>query len=212
MYTLSAEATKRKSGSLGIVPDYSLLPTQPIIAAPNQNARHDAAAAVHAQIAAHSKGTGSPNTSTKSSSSDVAGRVTLEALRERAIQREAEAQDAAEKLKQRLVEEEQQRLLHQLPALADAVRGLAVRLNRSHLLRKDCLEAVAPALRLTPKQAVQGLEALSVAVPDFLCLQPAVDKVPATVAVNRGAVFKEVRGKVVEYVRSQESQEKGAEC
>jgi hypothetical protein len=129
----------------------------------------------------------------------------LEALRERAIQREVEAQQQAAKLKAQTALDEQDRLLQLLPALADAVRGMAVRQNRSQLVRKDCLDVAGAALRLTPKQLLQGLETLCAVVPEFLNLLPAQDKVPATVVVNRRAVYKEVRGKVMDYAHSQQA-------
>jgi hypothetical protein len=200
LYALASEATARKADSLGVIPDRSLVPSPPALSAPNQHAKKTAVTA-KPDTAKFSLNHNSAAPNSKPGS----GGVTLEALRERAIQREVEAQQQAAKLKAQAALDEQDRLLQLLPALADAVRGMAVRHNRSQLVRKDCLDAAGAALRLTPKQLLQGLETLCAVVPEFLNLLPAQDKVPATVVVNRGAVYKEVRSHVVDYAHSQQA-------
>lgn len=188
----------------------SLIPPQPAITTATQRLKTDrlggqptttatsttTTATTEASIAAQIGG------SSSSGASNSSGAVTMEALRERAIRRGEAAQLEAERQRAQKVADEHIRLLQLLPAIADALRGMAVRQNRSSLLRRDCVESVAAALRLSPQQILQGFELVAAAVPEFLALTAAEKGIPATVVVNKYLVYKEVRAAVVEFARN----------
>jgi hypothetical protein len=175
-----------------ITPDHSLIPARPAIPVPEKRVRTEKKGDItewaEAALSARSDG-------------DYRD-VTMEILRERAIQREESARVEAERIKAQVAAEETNRLLHMLPSLADTLRSLSMRNNRSHMLKKDCVEGIIAALQLKTHQVQQGFDLLCTIAPEFISIVPAEKGVPATVAVNRATPYKEVRGKVVEYARS----------
>lgn len=191
MFALAEKATAQKVSSLNIKPDFSLIPSQPVVALPEKKVRtiNKAGAMSEWEAAALN-------------SEPLEGKITLEMLRERAAKREEIALQQKEKVKIQLAEEESERLLQLLPTLADAFRSMAVRKNRTNMTRKDSLEGVSRALQLRPQQVATGMDLLCSIVPEFLCQLSADLGVPATVTVNRNLPYKEVRGKIVEYVRT----------
>jgi hypothetical protein len=128
--------------------------------------------------------------------------VTLEALRERAIERGRQAQIKSDILHTQIQQEGLNQLLTLLPLITDTLRSLSVRKNRTRMVKKDCVEAVVKAMHLKAHDVLQGFEKICTVVPEFLEILPADGTSPATVHINTAVSYKEVRGKVVEYARS----------
>ena len=128
--------------------------------------------------------------------------VTLDALRQRAIERGRQAQVKADILHTQIQQEELTKLLTLLPLITDTLRSLSVRKNRTRMVKKDCVEAVVKAMHLKAHDVLQGFEKICAVVPEFLEIIPPDATSPATVHINTAVSYKDVRGKVVEFARS----------
>ena len=194
MYALVEKAAATNVHELHIRPDPSLLPEQPEIA-PLEPAVTSTKAAK--DILEWEKEVVRKE--------DRLEEVTLDALRARAVAREKQV-NVQEQLRQHKIEnEEHHKLLHLLPAMADAVRSLARRKNRTRMPKKDCLESVAQAMHIKYASAVAGLDHLNAIIPEFFSIERPEAGVPVTVHIDTALPYKEVRGFVVEYVKQQTS-------
>lgn len=128
--------------------------------------------------------------------------VTYDILAARAIERGRKASAKAELLKTQATQEETNKLLVLLPAIADSLRSLARRLNRSRMAKKDCVENVAASMNIKHREALAGIEQLAAVVPDFIVLELAQDGMPTVAHINVAAKYSEVRRIIVEFVKS----------
>lgn len=192
VYALVDKALAEKSLVLDFQPDPSLLPEEPTVA-PQQ------------PVVASEKSAKAILDWERDSlmSDDSIGAATYDVLAARAIERGRKADIKAELVKSQINNEESNKLLVLLPAIADTVRSLSRRLNRTRMLKKDCVDSVAASMHLKHREALAGVDQLAAIIPEFFSVEPSEDGVPAVAHINTALVYKEVRGFIVEYVKSQ---------
>jgi len=128
--------------------------------------------------------------------------ATYEVLAARAIERGRKANAKAELLKTQVTQEETNKLLALLPAIADSLRSLSRRLNRSRMAKRECVESVAASMHIKHREALSGIDQLASIVPDFVVLESALDGMPTVAHINVGAKYSEVRRIIVEFVKN----------
>ena len=194
LYALAAAASERRDATLGLVPNLSLIPPQPAVTLSEKRVRTAHKASDITEWAQQALATQSNNDKSK---------VTLEQLRERAVLRGEIAERQAERLRIQVSVEEDRKMLQFLPNIADTLRSIAVRNNRSVMLKRDCIDNINRAVGLKTVQILKALDILCTVAPGFLEVLPATGAIPATVSLNRALPFKEVRTSLVEYVRNE---------
>lgn len=197
LYSLVAKADENGSTELDVFPDPTVLPPQPAITivGPSCNKR------MRSEISSQDIADWAQDVLNAKPVSDNLN-VTLDVLRERAIERGRQAQQKADLLHSQIQQDELNKLLTLLPLITDTLRSLSVRKNRTRMVKKDCVDAVVKAMHLKTHDILQGFEKICSVAPEFLEIIPPDATSPATVHINTAVSYKEVRNKVVEYARS----------
>jgi hypothetical protein len=123
--------------------------------------------------------------------------VTLQSLRENAIARGKRLKEQEEALQAQKKITEEAHARHRLPFIADTLRSLFVRKNRSRMLLKECTGSICSTLYLKSKVVTEAMKLIEQVVPEFFTVLPAAHGVPSTVQINLSTPYKEVRQKLV---------------
>lgn len=191
MYALVDKAVATNASELGIHPDPSLLPEKQQFT-PLEPTVHTEKSGIAMQAWEQEVLT----------NEDPLEAATYEVLAARAIERGRKASAKAELLKAQVSQEETSKLLVLLPAIADSLRSLSRRLNRSRMAKRECVESVAASMHIKHREALSGIDQLAAIVPDFVVLESAQDGMPTVAHINVAAKYSEVRRIIVEFVKN----------